>query len=103
MRRYGSDPTTLRSLKVLSDTILLRADLHQNFNALKCVIIPKPNSENVLQFVFHLIRSSPELAVRYHNSYGYNIAGIPHQILFTAFTRVTFPLLHEFLAISVSK
>ena len=103
MRRYGSDPTTLRSVNDLSNTILLRADLHRTFDALKWVIVPKPNSENVMQFVFHLIRSSPELAVRYHNSCVYNIAGIPPQILFAAFARAIFPLLHEFLAIGVGR
>lgn len=103
MRRYGSDPTTLRSVNDLSNTILLRADLHRTFDALKWVIIPKPNSENVTQFVFHLIRSSPELAARYHNSCVHSIAGIPPQTLFAAFARAIFPLLHEFLAIGVGR
>lgn len=103
MRRYGSDPTALHSVNDLSNTILLRADLHRTFDALEWVIIPKPNSEGVMQFVFHLIRSSPELAERYHNSCVHDIAGISPQILFAAFARAIFPRLHEFLAIGVSR
>lgn len=67
------------------------------------VIIPKPNSENVMQFVFHLIRSSPKLAVRYHNFCVHSIAGIPPQILFAAFVRSIFPLLQKFLAKGVGR
>ena len=103
METYGCDIMTQRSLNDLSNTMLLRADLKRTFDALKWVIIPKRNSENIMQFVFHLILPSPELAERYHNSCVHNITGVPPQILFAAFARAIFPLLHNFLKKGVGR
>ena len=103
MARYGCDPLTLRSVNDLSNTILLRADLHRTFDSLKWVIIPKSNSENVKQFVFHLIQDSPELAERYHNSCVHNIDGVSPQLLFAAFARAIFSLVREFLTIGIGR
>ncbi|MCJ1348393.1 hypothetical protein MMC31_006625 [Peltigera leucophlebia] len=103
MMKYGRNPLAAHSVNDLSNTILLRADLHPTFDALEWVIIPKPNSEGVMQFVFHLIQPSPELAERYHNCRVYHIAGISPQILFAAFARAIFPSLHNFLAKGVSR
>lgn len=103
MAEYGCDPLKLRSVNDLSNTILLRADLRRTFDALKWVIIPKPNSENIMQFVFHLIQDSPELAKRYHNSCVHKIAGVSPQLLFAAFSRAIFSLVREFLTIGVGR
>lgn len=103
MARYGFDPLALRSVNDLSNTILLRAHLHRTFDALKWVIIPNSNSENDLQYVFHLIQDSPELAERYHNTCVYNIAGVSPELLFAAFARAIFSLVREFLTIGVGR
>lgn len=70
MARYGCDPLMQRSVNDLSNTILILADLRQTFDALKWAIAPKPNSQKILQFVFHSIQISPELATRFHNTNG---------------------------------
>ena len=91
MARYGCDPLMQRSVNDLSNTILLRADLHQTFDALKWATIPKPNSQNVLQFVFHSIQYSPELATRYHNSCVRDITGVSPQLLLPLLPGLYFP------------
>lgn len=103
MARYAYDPPAVRSVNDLSNTILLRSNLHRTFDALNWVIIPKRNSKKVIQFVFHLIQYSPELAERYHNSCVHNIAGVSPQSLFTAFARATFPLVCNFLSWGVGR
>ena len=70
---------------------------------LKWVIIPKPNSEYVMQFVFHLIQYSPELAKQYHNSCVHNIAGVSPQLLFAAFARAIVSSVREFLRKGVGR
>ncbi|MCJ1344405.1 hypothetical protein MMC31_002608 [Peltigera leucophlebia] len=92
-----------RSVNDLSNTILLRADLHRTFDALKWAIIPKPNSENVLQFVFDLTQYLPELATRYHNSCVRDIAGVSPQLLFAAFAQAIFSSVLEFLRKDVGR
>ncbi|MCJ1349955.1 hypothetical protein MMC31_008198 [Peltigera leucophlebia] len=103
MERYACDPSEELSVNDLSNTILLRADLHRTFDALKWVIVPKRNSENVVQLVFHLIRYSPELAERYHNSCVHDIAGVAPQVLFAAFARAIFPSVCDFLTKGVGR
>ncbi len=51
----------------LSNTILLRADLHIAFDNPKFVFVPKPSSLRSPQLVTHLVEASGELEHLYHN------------------------------------
>jgi len=65
MSRYNKNSASI--FDDLSNTILLRADLHIAFDNLKFVFVLKPFSLRSPQLVIHLMKASSELKHLYHN------------------------------------
>lgn len=80
----------------LSNTILIRADLHIAFDNPKFVFIPKPSSLRSSQLVTHLVEASGELEQLYHNRMLQPMQS-SIELLFARFAWKILPLLESFL------
>ncbi|KAI9861275.1 MAG: hypothetical protein M1813_005448 [Trichoglossum hirsutum] len=85
------------TLDHLSNTLLLRADLHIAFDKPKFAFVPKPSSEPERpRLVTHLIDASAELEHLYHNRVLHS-QGPSIEAFFARFAWSIFPLLDTFL------
>lgn len=80
----------------LSNTILLRADLHIAFDNPKFVFVPKPSSLRSPQLVTHLVEASGELEHLYHNRLLQPMRS-SIELLFARFAWTILPFLESFL------
>jgi hypothetical protein len=101
MNRYSSDPSSTTSVNDMKNCLLLRTDVHRQYDAFKWVIAPKATSADTSNsstcWVFHLLHDSPELAKLYHNVPLQPIPGISAEYLLAGFAKAIFPMLGPFL------
>lgn len=91
-----------RSIDDAGNAMLLRADLHQQFDACKYVFYPKSSSslqppDRKTEFVTHMLVPSYELGTLYHNAALQPISGVQREFLFARFAWTIFPLMEDFL------
>jgi hypothetical protein len=115
MSRYNSNPI-MRGNQILDDTsnaLLLRADLHLQFDALKFFFVPKA-SPTILgaardpliqgpQYVTHLLIPCDELGILYHNTLLGPIDDVSTKFLFSRFAWSIFPFVESFLCSGVAR
>ncbi|KAL5312902.1 hypothetical protein ACEPPN_019328 [Leptodophora sp. 'Broadleaf-Isolate-01'] len=98
MNQYHVDPT--RSIdEDLANILLLRADLHINFDKSKFTMIPKSvTGDDTPQVVTHLVETSDEYEYLYHNRAVFELSQIRIELLFARLAWTVFPFIDGFFA-----
>ncbi|KAF1923044.1 uncharacterized protein M421DRAFT_104714 [Didymella exigua CBS 183.55] len=94
MSRYNTGVTA--TLDDMANAFLLCADLHIAFDAPRLAFVPKPATNGSMRLVAHVLGSSPELELLYHNRELHPTA-VGADILYARFAWSIFPLLRAFL------
>lgn len=95
MARYNSPSARFSSYNP-SNTMLLRADLHHQFEARKFVFVPKQDvGSEYSRLVTHVLEVSPELEAVYHN-HALQPFRASLELLFSRFAWSIFPYLEAF-------
>ncbi|CZS92835.1 uncharacterized protein RCO7_11518 [Rhynchosporium graminicola] len=81
----------------LSNLLLLRADLHINFDRTKFVFLPKSGLGGDPQVIVHLVEQSIEYEYLYHNRAVLELKDIAPEFLFARLAWTIFPFLEAFL------
>ncbi|KAL8944296.1 MAG: hypothetical protein Q9211_000636 [Gyalolechia sp. 1 TL-2023] len=106
MTNYVLDPLR-RGQSGISDVnnqLLLRRDLYQSFDKeKKFIFVPKKPSPNESNMVVHLLSSSREYGLLYHNTVTRSLDAIPRQYLLTRFAWAIFPNVEPFLLCQTSR
>ena len=96
---------TVGGINDAGNMLLLRADMHRTFDALRWVIVPKTayktdeNEKSIPkpQLVFHPMDPSPELAPLYQNDPLSEVRGLCKEFLLVRFALAVFPQVMPFL------
>ncbi|KZM18263.1 uncharacterized protein EKO05_0003198 [Ascochyta rabiei] len=94
MSRYNTGLTA--GLDDMANALLLRADLHIAFDTPRLAFVPKPATDGSMRLVAHVLGSSPELELLYHNRELHPTA-VSVDMLYARFAWSIFPLLCAFL------
>ncbi|KAF2623331.1 hypothetical protein BU25DRAFT_414346 [Macroventuria anomochaeta] len=94
MSRYNTGLTA--TLDDMANALLLRADLHIAFDTPRLAFVPKPATNGSMRLVAHVLGSSPEFELLYHNRELHPTA-VGVDMLYARFAWSILPLLRAFL------
>jgi len=106
MSRYHNSHLTSRLEDDTANAILLRADLHIDFDKPKFVLLPKSNpssADSSTKFVTHLLVESNEHEFLYHNRALQGISQVSPELLFARLAWTIFPFLDDFLRYGLAR
>jgi hypothetical protein len=106
MSRYHNNHLTNRLGDDTANAMLLRADLHIEFDKPKFVFVPKskpPATELSLESVTHLLVESNEYEFLYHNRALQGLSQISPELLFVRLAWTVFPFLDDFLGYRLAR
>lgn len=106
MSRYHNSHLTNRLDHDTANAMLLRADLHIDFDKPKFVFVPKSDpsaADSSTQFVTHLLVESNEYEYLYHNRALQGLSQISPEFLFARLAWTALQLLDEFLGYGLAR
>ncbi|ESZ98361.1 hypothetical protein SBOR_1239 [Sclerotinia borealis F-4128] len=106
MKRYNINPllSTAQLMEDTANALLLRQDLHYQFDTHTFVFVPKKvRGKEETPFVTHLLVPSQELGILHHNMRLKPILDVDIAFLFARFAWSIFSLLSDFIDIGVKR
>jgi hypothetical protein len=106
MSRYHNSHFASRLEDDTANAMLLRADLHIDFDKPKFVFVPKSNpsaADKSIKFVTHLLVESNEHEFLYHNHALQGLSQVSPELLFARLAWTIFPFLDDFLGYGLAR